>query len=226
MASFKEIIHEFTGTSNVGLYMIHLERATERVPYIRNLEQKLNTTLTLFPAADGVELVKQGHPVRCAKNPTTLNRPPGDIGCTVSHINICKDALKHNYDSIVIFEDDCEFISTLPDVRNKLKEITTYGTAYDLIILGGSLLGYTHVEGTSFNILRDFNETHSCILNKRCMKELIDLYESYYTSDVIFAIDGMYSNLLQSNKIVGCGFNVNLFKQNRNLYSYVINGMR
>ena len=52
--NFQEIVTDFLDTSNIGYYMIHLERAKERLPVIEKLENALKIKLTNFEAVDGV----------------------------------------------------------------------------------------------------------------------------------------------------------------------------
>ena len=59
--NFKDIIKNFvdiTDDTKLGIYMIHLSKATERLPIIKSLEKKLNITLPIFEAKDGYELIK------------------------------------------------------------------------------------------------------------------------------------------------------------------------
>ena len=43
--NFTQIIVNLTNSTNVGFYIIHLQRATERIPIIENLENKLHMKL-------------------------------------------------------------------------------------------------------------------------------------------------------------------------------------
>jgi len=45
-------------------------------------------------------------------------------GCHISHVNCCEDALKNNYENIIIMEDDCYFTKYITDDEiNKLVEL-------------------------------------------------------------------------------------------------------
>jgi hypothetical protein len=98
--NFKEIITQFLNTENVGYYMIHLERAKERLPVIHKLQDDLHMNLVNFEGIDGVELLKTGFPTSCAHTHGST-RGAGDIGATVSHYKMCCLGLEKGYDYLV-----------------------------------------------------------------------------------------------------------------------------
>ena len=229
--NFKEIVTEFLDTSNVGYYMIHLERAKERLPVIKKLENDLQIQLTNFEAIDGVELLKTGFPTSCATTPGST-RGPGDIGATVSHYKLCCLGLENKYDYIVIFEDDCVLNRSLDELESFLTLSKIYlksvGESFDLFLLG-------HGGCVEYNILTNFllksfkfNGTHAIILNKKLMKALKDKYEEIVSKGLITAIDTLYSDTIKDNnlKIYGDIQGGTFFEQNQKLYSYILEGYR
>ena len=222
MSSFADIINKFTGTSNNAMCVIHLQRAPDRLPYIDRLEQKLNMKIPIFDACEGSSLVANGHPTKCAHT-HNYYRSAGEVGCTVSHINICKEALKQNYDHIVIFEDDCELNKSLEELKVKLDEFKNLNVPWDLFCIGGDNIG-THINDT-FMRVDYFYRTHAVILNRTFMKELISLYETFYRNGTTWAVDGLYSDVLRSRKAHGYGFipNTNnvFFRQALGVKSYI-----
>lgn len=224
---FREIIHEFTGTTNVGFYMIHLERSTERLGYMHDLEVKLNMKIPIVKACEGDALVQHGHPTRSIYPNDTEPISAGNVGCTVSHINICKDAIAKKYDYIVIFEDDCKFNGKLQELNIELQRFRTLGLPWDLFLLGGFNEG-TPIPDTSCMRVHNFGLTHACLLNNKFMNELIALYESYYQNNTTYAIDGIYARVLKGQKAIGYGFisRTAFFEQYNGVYSYIINNIR
>lgn len=224
MTSFKEIIQQFVGSTNVGLYMIHLKRATERIKDIDALEHRLQSELFRFDAAEGTTLVEEGHPTKCITGGT---RGAGDIGCIVSHIRVCKDALEKGYSHIVIFEDDCEAMTSLERIQHVLTSCKDTLPAWDLFLLDAS---YIHSQPISQTISKvfHFNETHAVILNQKFMRALVALYESYLANGTTYAIDGIYSNVLKAGTATAYGVQHRsyLFRQKPGLFSYIINGYR
>lgn len=221
--SFQQIMENFTKTSAIGFYIIHLERAKERLPVIEELEKKLNIKLQIFEGADGYKLIGEGHPITCQQRGPPATRGPGDIGCTVSHINICKDALSKNYEHIVIFEDDCVFTSDLFAVAASLEQVNM---PWDLLLLGGNPKNALHISGTSVSKVTDFDCTHACVLNSKFMRELVNTYQSYYDSHCTLSIDTMYSNVLKTNKVTGIILNRRPFIQKPAMYSYIVERIR
>lgn len=223
--NFTQIIGNLTNTTNVGFYIIHLQRATERIPIIENLENKLHMKLNIFEAVNGYKLVEEGHPTTCLFRGPPSTRSAGDIGCVVSHINICRDALLKKYEYVVIFEDDCEFISDLSPLNYYINEFINLNLPWDLFLLGLRSNVSHHINNNFSKVIR-FDLTHACVLKESFMKELIKTYEDYYKNNTTFAIDGIYSNVLETTTLNAYGFNNPLFIQKQGMYSYIIEGVR
>jgi len=225
---FKRIIEKLTKTTNVGFYMIHLNRAVERLPLIQKFEESLQIKLNIFEAADGYQLVKDGHPTTCQQRGPPATRGAGCIGCTVSHINICKDALSKNYDYIVIFEDDCEFKSDLHILDSYINEFINLQQSWDLFLLGYNPISVNPISNTNFSKINRFDCTHACILNTTFMTKLINTYTEYVSNNTTLSIDTMYSNVIESYNLNAYGFRLNtsFFIQTSGLYSYVVERVR
>ena len=225
--NFKHNIELLTKSSNIGLYIIHLDRAIERLPLITQLEDSLNIKLNIFKGADGYELIKEGHPTTCQQRGPPATRGPGDIGCTVSHINVCKDALSKNYDYIVIFEDDCIFTSELSILYSLFNQFIKLDRSWDLFLLGMDVIHSQGIPNTSILKVFEFNCTHACILSKKFMNELVKTYEDYYANNVTLSIDTLYSNILKIPSINAYGFNNHkVFIQQPGIYSYIVENIR
>ena len=223
--NFTHIIGNLTNTTNVGFYMIHLERATERISIIERLENKLQMKLNVFEGANGYKLIEEGHPTTCQQRGPPFTRCAGDIGCTVSHINICRDALLKKYEYIVIFEDDCEFTSDLSSLHHYINEFITLNLSWDLFLLGLSP-NVSHYMNNTFSKVIRFDLTHACVLKESFMKELIKTYEDYYNNNTTLSVDTMYSNILETTTLCAYGFNHPLFIQKQGMYSYIVEKVR
>jgi GR25 family glycosyltransferase involved in LPS biosynthesis len=225
--TFNKIVENLTKTSNVGYYMIHLDRATERLSLIKDLEEKLNTNLVIFKGADGHKLVSEGHPTTCQKRGAPFTRTPGDIGCTKSHINICLEALDKGYDYVAIFEDDCEFVSNLKSINDNINSFLTLNKEWDLFLLGYKPIGAYEIQSDFIKISR-FDLTHACILSRRFMIELVKLYQSYYNNNTTLSIDTTYSDVIENNNLNAFGFKdyYSHFRQKYGIYSYIAEGVR
>ena len=226
--SFKTIIENITKTQNIGYYIIHLEKATERLATINKLQNDLNTPITIFPAADGYEMVKNGHPTTCQQRGFPHTRGAGCIGCTISHINICKEALAKNQEYTVIFEDDCMFNSTLESLQHTMNQFASLQLPFDLFTLGYSPISASPVNDSVFLKINSFNGTYGCLLSRTFMKKLVDLYEEYYNNNTTLSIDTMYSNVIKQYNMNAYGITKSLtyFVHNDGMYSYVLEGIR
>lgn len=87
------------------VYVINLDRDTERLQKMTEQLTKLNIEFTRFPAVLGSQ-VKTSHHLTdmCLKYCTD-----GIKGCAMSHKTIWEDMIKNNYKHVLILEDDAEF---------------------------------------------------------------------------------------------------------------------
>ena len=227
---FKEIISEFCDSSNIGIYMIHLDRAIERKPLISALEKKLQTEPIIFNAVNGSELVANGHPIKSACNPDIHTRSPGEIGCTVSHVNVCRDALSKKYNYIVVFEDDVVFNSSLKELDKSLNNFNNLRLPWDIFFLDcDPIINKERVGGSTYCKVQNFNNAHAYIINMSMMETVVKYYETYFNNNVVQCADGIYSDILTQTNMRGYGFNVSSqhFKQYRQgLYSYITESIR
>ena len=229
--NFQEITTNFLDTSNIGYYMIHLERAKERLPVIEKLENALKIKLTNFEGVDGVELLKTGFPTSCAATPGST-RGPGDIGCTVSHYKLCCSALQNSYDYVVVFEDDCILNNSLNELEYFLTVSKIYlksiNESFDMFLMGHG--GCTNYEIKNNFLLRafSFNGTHAIILNQKMMKAYKEEFERLLNEKLVHCCDGLYSVAIRRHSLNTYGIihGNTFFEQNQNLYSYILEGYR
>jgi GR25 family glycosyltransferase involved in LPS biosynthesis len=87
------------------VYLINLDRDTERLKTMIEQLNKLNIEFTRFPAVLGAN-VKTSHDLTdfCLKYCTD-----GIKGCAMSHKTIWNDMLKNNYKYVLVLEDDAVF---------------------------------------------------------------------------------------------------------------------
>lgn len=68
----------------------------------------------------------------------------GAVGCSKSHIEIIKMAIKNNFGNILILEDDCKWVSEIDLCYNDIKNLVLSNT--DVVLLGG---GYNYLIHTN-----------------------------------------------------------------------------
>lgn len=155
---------------------------------------------------------------------------PGAIGCSYSHIKIIEDAIKNNYENILILEDDI-----LPHVN--FKEILTriyLPDNYKFLYLGGNLDGrtkflkkYNDVYFKSENIAGTFSWAINKTIFKECINE-ISLYNdtadrslarlhSKYKDDTYILKEHLFlPNVFEGSNIrniLNSEFSINWFKR-------------
>jgi len=223
---FKDIISQFTDTdkSKIGVYMVHLERATEREQIIKELFEKLNVLPDNIIGIDGKKIVENGHPTLTRGG---HNHGWGQVGCTVTHLEIFKNALQNGKEYAVIFEDDTickknisEINSILSSVKNIFK---TYDIHWDLFLLGA--LGYQSFLPNQMGIssVYFFHGSHAILVNKKFMHKFIEIYFNNLVNGRLEAADGLYSDTIRQGSIA-LGFTEPklLFDQKQQgMYSYI-----
>ena len=223
---FRLIISFFTNTSpeKIGIYLIHLEKADERIELINNLFSKLNLQPDFIDGANGKEIVERGHPDTGILNNNIGN---GAVGCTYSHIKMIRRALEEGKEYAVIFEDDCIFKNTINDLTNAfitLKQlIHSYNIKFDIFVLGA--IGYTsHIPNPiGISTIYNIEGSHAILLNRKAMKSYIDEYTKSLSVGHVECADAYY-NILLNNNIKGIGFtdSKQFFEQKQEgLWSYV-----
>jgi len=227
MASLLSGVEALTGSKNIGFYMIHLDKATERKPLVEKLEENLKTKLNIFSGVDGQELINLGYPTRSFDNPSA-NRGRGDLGCFASHARVHKHAIEKGYDYVVVFEDDCEMVNSIDNLCNQLIEFKNSNIAYDMFLLDCNQLRVDQTRNPTFNRIYDFYETHAYIASSKTSKSFVDIYEKFYSENLTYTVDGTFSHMLKTNVLTAYSFSVPhvFFRQLPGMYSYIVERAR
>lgn len=93
-----------------------------------NLDSRLDRRILIEPEFQSMNLSVERFPA--------IQRSPGTLGCTQSHLEVLKLARQRGYPSVIIFEDDFEFIiskETFDDIMKKLPD------EYDVVMLSYNL---------------------------------------------------------------------------------------
>ena len=153
-----EILTQTTLHSNYidKIYYINLKHRKDRKEHIENqikkiIDPKLSITTRFNAIAN--------------KN--------GCIGCSESHLAVMEECIQNNYNNVLIFEDDFEFIIDKYEFKNYLDNFFKKKIDYDILLLG--------VNGPSFaNKIDFFKVTNSLttsgfIINNRVFKQFRDI---------------------------------------------------
>jgi len=112
------------------LYVINLNRRQDRYEEVKVEFNKINAKVERVEAVDGKTLP-----------PTKMK--PGNRGLIATNIRILEDAIKNEYDNILIFEDDAVFIDNFNELFNE--KIAALPEDWDILYLGGNHI--LHVPG-------------------------------------------------------------------------------
>lgn len=209
--------------------IIHLTRATERLPLIENIK-KIFTQLEVFDAKDGSDWlihpqIQKGHP--WTKQPVTQ----GNIGCTHSHIELIHRALKRGDKSLILFEDDCEF---RPDVvtatmTKYIHHSNTLGESWDILLLGGTEYVESAETGSpDYKKVGRFWGAHALILRERGMRAALKAFAESQKKGDFLPADWIYNEAIKLDGLV-CFGPTDPFKfcrQKEGLLSYLTGTVR
>lgn len=111
------------------IYCVNLDRRPDRWEEAKEEIEKHNLKVERFSGVNGN-----------VDNIVKLNgATDGDVGCTLSHYNIIKDAKKNDYDVILVLEDDVIFTDNLNELFEEyMKEVPT---DWDMLYFGGNHVG-------------------------------------------------------------------------------------
>lgn len=129
-----------------------------------------------------------------------VERKPGYIGCTLSHIKCMKLALERNYEWTLIIEDDCllkpgardRFIALLPELWNTRADWDNYYAGPVAIFpntkskakLINRSLGLFKISGASTHFVLVHKESCKKILNKLASLETIPIIDMFYKNNM------------------------------------------
>lgn len=109
---------------------INLDRRTDRRAEFESECQRIGLHVDRFPA---------------------VAEQPGFVGCHKSHLAVLRMARDNNWDHVLIFEDDFQFLVSPTEFQSLLSEFFSSGIEYDVLML-------------SYNIQRQ--EPHNALLGK------------------------------------------------------------
>jgi hypothetical protein len=203
-------------------YIIHLEKATNRLKNIEELKNKLNCELTIFNAIDGndiLEITEEGIIFKTIKieAPYTLDicikdkLYPGEIGNYFSHLSLLYQIKKLNliHGYTIIFEDDI-FINS--DIDKRIRGILDKIDDFDILYLGNTKNNFSEKyidEIYYIDKTKVLWGTYGYVINN---KKINNFYENF--SNFNSYTDIIIKNLINDDKIVAYVVNPCIVIQN------------
>lgn len=156
-------IKNFDDIKNV-LY-INLETRVDRKNHIEQELKKINLNGSRL---DAVKIDKENH---SKFKHSRLKQ--GAIGCTLSHIKCLEIALEHNYNHIMILEDDAEFI--YPELlRDKINNFLETCREWDFVFISGNNYGLYEQINENYIKVKNCLTTGCYIVNGHYIKTLLN----------------------------------------------------
>ena len=172
------------------IYFINLEDRKDRLE--KSLINFNNYEINNFERIDATKINKEDYPFLGEKERSQL-------GCALSFYKVIKNAYNKNFNSILIFEDDFEFLHNKETTNLVLKKsIDNLPLDWDVLYLGANIMyDYSScpIEKFSENLFR-INSAyccHSIAFSKIAISKIIDIFpnESIFIEKINFykAID-------------------------------------
>ena len=208
--------------------VIHLAKATERLPLINSLN-KIFTHLEVYDAKDGTEwqanpLVQKAHPR--AKDPVTQ----GSIGCTHSHIDLIIQTLQAGDKSLILFEDDCEFKPevTTEIIRNYIDTANTLDKPWDILLLGATEYVEVEIFTSDYTKVNRFWGAHALILRERGMHAVLKAFAASQQKGDFLPGDWLYNEAIKLDGLIcfGPSYPFHFCRQKEGLVSYLTDTVR
>jgi len=190
---------------NCPTYVINLKERNDKKIYIQNLFKQKNINFEFYSPE------KHQNPRR---------------GCLESHLHLIKEAIKNNYEKVLIFEDDVKFIKSLKSLKEP-------PTDWNMIYLGGTVhrvmdnkhKGYSRVQTWTthayFINLKDKDfvnkllemENYNEEVDRYYLEKIHPNYKCYMTNPMIAIQKEDYSDI-EGQEV------------NYNFMEYTLNGLR
>ena len=186
----------------------------DRIELVKTLEKSLGYPITIFNAIKGGNYLDDFKDFKHPLPDETIT--PGMIGCLLSHMTI----LKETKEDILIFEDDCEYVSDYSEfIRNVPK--------FDILCLGTNENVDYKLEGNSNYVrIKQFWGSHAIIIKYSAIEAILKTYEKYKSRKRFLPPDWVYNYAIkQFNLRVYAPKNPKQFFKQKNGLASTANGL-
>jgi len=197
---FNELFNDFN--NNIKLYVIHLERSTDRIPNIKTQQEKTKHEINIFNAVDSKDLDKQtliDEGILSADYATFSNT--GHYACFLSHKKIIGEIAESKTDGYsIVFEDDFNIISDHFDenIKNIINDLNSIQYDFDIIFLGNFSVEENIHDKNIINNVYTINDnnitTEGYIINNKSAKKIHDSI-GQITSPIDYAFKSLRGNI-------------------------------
>ena len=185
-----KILTQLTKNSNYidKIYYINLEHRKDRKEQIENQIKKfIDPELSI------------------TKRFNAIANKDGHIGCSKSHLGIIEKCIQNNYNNVLIFEDDFEFIIEESEFKNYLNKFFTKYTNYDILLLGVN--GPSFINQCDFFKVTNSQTASGYIINNRVFKQFRDICKESINglenkkSYDIYCIDQLWKKIQRNGNV-------------------------
>jgi glycosyl transferase family 25 len=138
-----------------GVFYINLDHRLDRKEQIEGELAAMGLPFERFPA---------------------IKETPGILGCNKSHLAVLKEAQRRGYESVLIFEDDFQFLVDKPTFWKLMHAAAESLSSFDIV-----MLGYNMEDSEPHSELLDkvieAMTTSAYIVHSKMYADLISLYE-------------------------------------------------
>ena len=106
-----------------------------------------------------------------------ISHSMGIVGCNMSHTQVLKDATTAGLETLLVFEDDFQFLVDKPTFYKQLEDFFALNISWDIV-----LLSYNLKQSEPYNDLigrvREAQTTSGYLIHNRCFERLSDCIET------------------------------------------------
>jgi len=107
---------------------------------------------------------------------SAIKGTPGIVGCNKSHLALLKEAQRRGYESVLIFEDDFQFLVDKDTFWKTVRAAEESIKSFDVIMLAYNLK-QSEPHSDLLDKVLEVQTTSAYIVHSRMYSKLIDLYE-------------------------------------------------
>lgn len=174
--------------------VIHLQSATDRLPLIQELKDKMGH-VTLFYAEKGEGWLND--PTTAKKHPYPPHQTvrQGEVGCTHSHVWILR-AANATAEDVGIFEDDCEVF----DGYSAKEFLRVTDAAYpeaDIILLGATEYVESLPLAPRYKRVTRFWGAHAMLIRRKALHAILKTYDDGLAAGIFYPADWLYNEAIK-----------------------------
>lgn len=173
-------------------YVINLESRTDRWESIQKFASDAELPISRFNAFPAADVVLEKHRYG------SRTRTPAAIACTLSHINLYREAISKGYKKVLVLEDDAMFnadlYEQLDDIFERNQDLLN---DFDVFYLGAGSKYPPAILNNEISLSQYTLLTHAYIISERGMLRMLEFVDLMYDGKMPCTIDVFLATDLQ-----------------------------